>query len=122
VIADHKIKKAEDADDAPVVRLVRNPDILRELVATRRQGQVVVGFAAETGDATGDALEHARAKLVRKGCDLLVLNDVSTGKVFGHRDTEVTILHPNGRDEPVPAGSKEAVAAAIWDAIARLLM
>jgi phosphopantothenoylcysteine decarboxylase/phosphopantothenate--cysteine ligase len=120
-LAAYKIKKTDGVDDAPVVRLVRNPDILAELVAARRPGQLVVGFAAETGDAAGGVLDHARAKLARKGCDLLVVNDVSAGKVFGRSETEVTILYPDGRQTPVPAGTKEVVAEAIWDAVAELL-
>jgi phosphopantothenoylcysteine decarboxylase/phosphopantothenate--cysteine ligase len=120
-VADHKIKKSADADDAPVVRLVRNPDILVELVRDRRPGQVIVGFAAETGDEAGDVLTHARAKLARKGCDLMVVNDVSEGRVFGLNHTEVTLLDSDGRQTPVPAGTKDAVADAIWDAVIELL-
>jgi phosphopantothenoylcysteine decarboxylase/phosphopantothenate--cysteine ligase len=120
-LAEHKIKKSEGDDSAPVVRLVRNPDILRELVAARRPGQVVVGFAAETGDDEGDVLHHATAKLRRKGCDLLVVNDVSEGKVFGHDTTEVTLLSAAGDVTPVPAGTKSAVADAVWDAVLKLL-
>jgi phosphopantothenoylcysteine decarboxylase/phosphopantothenate--cysteine ligase len=116
-VAEHKIKKADGVDDAPVVTLVRNPDILAELVTARRPGQVIVGFAAETGDGHGDVLDHARAKLARKGCDLLVLNDVSGGKVFGQAETEVAILDPAGGVARVPAGSKEKIADAIWDAV-----
>ncbi|MEZ5191190.1 MAG: phosphopantothenoylcysteine decarboxylase [Nocardioides sp.] len=55
--------------------------MLAELAADRRRtGQVVVGFAAETGDPAGSVAEHGRAKLARKGCDLLVVNDVSDGR------------------------------------------
>jgi phosphopantothenoylcysteine decarboxylase / phosphopantothenate---cysteine ligase len=120
-VAEHKIKKASGSEDAPIVRLVRNPDILAELVARRPPGQVVVGFAAETGDEAGGVLRHAREKLARKGCDLLVLNDVSAGKVFGRDDTEVTLLYPDGRQSPVPAGPKEVVAEAVWDAVISLI-
>ena len=120
-IAEYKIKKADHSDDAPIVRLIRNPDILAELVARRPPGQIVVGFAAETGDETGGVLEHARAKLARKGCDLLVLNDVSAGKVFGRDDTEVTLLYPDGRQSPVPAGPKDVVAGSVWDAVVQLI-
>jgi len=120
-VAEHKIKKAAGTQDAPVVRLVRNPDILAELVTRRPPGQIVVGFAAETGDEAAGVLDHARAKLARKGCDLLVLNDVSGGKVFGRADTEVTLLYPDGRQTPVPAGPKEQVAEAVWDAVVALL-
>jgi phosphopantothenoylcysteine decarboxylase/phosphopantothenate--cysteine ligase len=120
-VAEHKIKKGDGSADAPIVRLVRNPDILAELVTRRPAAQIVVGFAAETGDAAGGVLEHARAKLARKGCDLLVLNDVADGKVFGAEHTEVTLLYPDGRQAPLPAGSKEAVAGTIWDAVLDLL-
>jgi phosphopantothenoylcysteine decarboxylase/phosphopantothenate--cysteine ligase len=119
-VQEHKIKKGA-GDDAPVVHLVRNPDILAGLVTARPAGQVVVGFAAETGDESGDVLTHARAKLVRKGCDLLVVNDVSAGQVFGLDHTEVSVLHPDGRVDPVPPGSKDDVAAAIWDAVEKVL-
>ena len=57
-----------------------------------RPGQLVVGFAAETGDDEGDVLTHARAKLARKGCDLLVVNEVSGGQVFGRADNAVVVL------------------------------
>jgi phosphopantothenoylcysteine decarboxylase/phosphopantothenate--cysteine ligase len=119
--AENKIKKSDGDQDGPVLRLVRNPDILAELVLGRRDGQVIVGFAAETGDDAGDVLHHARAKLARKGCDLLVVNDISGGRVFGSGVTEVTILRPDGRAEPVPAGSKEQVADVIWDRVRELL-
>ena len=79
--ADAKIKKRHDPgheDDAPVIELVRNPDILAGLVERRRgsggAAPVIVGFAAETGDETGSVLDLARAKLARKGCDLLAAN------------------------------------------------
>jgi phosphopantothenoylcysteine decarboxylase/phosphopantothenate--cysteine ligase len=120
-VAEHKIKKTDDPDDTPVVRLVRNPDVLAELVTCRAVGQVVVGFAAETGDAAGDVLAHARRKLERKGCDLLVVNDVSQGRVFGRSCTEVTLLDRAGRATMVPEGTKEDVAEQIWDAIVALL-
>ncbi|MBX7558441.1 phosphopantothenoylcysteine decarboxylase, partial [Streptomyces sp. tea 10] len=84
-VGEHKMKKSEDGTD-PVIRLVRNPDILRAVVAQRAERsleQLIVGFAAETGDAEHSVLDFARAKLERKGCDLLVLNEVGTDKVFG---------------------------------------
>lgn len=120
-VAGHKIKKTDDPDDAPVVRLIRNPDVLAELVGRRSEGQVVVGFAAETGDPAGDVLAHARRKLERKGCDLLVVNDVSQGRVFGRSRTQVTLLDRAGGATMVPEGTKEAVADSIWDAIVALL-
>src|SRR3954467_5138929 len=96
------------------VPLVRNPDVLAELVTKRAPGQLVVGFAAETGDDDGDVLTHARAKLARKGCDLLVVNDVSAGQVFGRADNAVVVLAADGAVTEVPRGSKDGVAAAIW--------
>jgi phosphopantothenoylcysteine decarboxylase/phosphopantothenate--cysteine ligase len=130
--AEHKIKKSEGGDDAPVLRLVRTPDVLVELVAARGQrrmggrddgrgaDQVIVGFAAETGDASGNVLDHARSKLARKGCDLLVVNDVSAGKVFGREQSEVTLLEPGGDVTEVPPGGKDEIADAVWDAVLRL--
>jgi phosphopantothenoylcysteine decarboxylase/phosphopantothenate--cysteine ligase len=124
-VADHKIKKTDDPDDAPVVRLVRNPDVLAELVERRREGDpgatVIVGFAAETGDETGDVLHHARAKLARKGCDLLVVNDVSEGKVFGRDTSAVTVLRPGGAVAAEVEGGKDVVADTVWDVVAALL-
>jgi phosphopantothenoylcysteine decarboxylase/phosphopantothenate--cysteine ligase len=79
---------------------------------------VVVGFAAETGDEQGGVLDHARAKLARKGCDLLVVNDVSGGKVFGEAENEVVLLDSAGTATSVPRATKSAVAQAIWDRVA----
>jgi len=81
---------------------------------------VIVGFAAETGDDDGDVLQHARAKLARKGCDLLVVNDVSRGRVFGAERNQVTLLTPSGRAISVPEGNKAEVADAVWDAVTGL--
>lgn len=119
--AHSKIKKSEDPDDAPVVRLVRNPDVLAELTAHRRPGQVVVGFAAETGDDAGGVLDHARAKLARKRCDLLVVNEVGPGKAFGTQDNTVVLLGADGTEKAVGPAGKEQVADEIWDAVVRRL-
>jgi phosphopantothenoylcysteine decarboxylase/phosphopantothenate--cysteine ligase len=114
-----KIKKADDGS-APSIGLVQNPDILSELSHHRpRPEAVIVGFAAETGDATGSVRELATAKLARKGCDLLVVNDVSGGAVFGSPDNEAVILAADGEATDVPLGSKMAVAHAIWDQVTR---
>lgn len=120
-VAEHKIKKSAEPEDAPVVRLVRNPDILVELVAERPPGQVVVGFAAETGDATGDVLDHARRKLARKDCDLLVVNDVAGGRVFGQERNAVTILGRDGEVVSVGEARKDVVADVVWDTVVGLL-
>jgi phosphopantothenoylcysteine decarboxylase/phosphopantothenate--cysteine ligase len=114
-----KIKKRDDVAD-PVITLVRNPDILRELVEVRAaasRDQLIVGFAAETGDSEGDVLEYAEAKLRRKACDLLVLNHVGKGKVFGQDSNSVVILSRSGAAPQEAAGSKADVAAAVMDRI-----
>lgn len=114
-----KIKKRDDHAD-PVISLVRNPDILHELVAVRDAGgnsQLVVGFAAETGDAQGDVLEYAEAKLKRKGCDLLVVNHVGSDKVFGQDHNSVIILSRAGTEPQSASGSKHDVAAVVIDRI-----
>jgi phosphopantothenoylcysteine decarboxylase/phosphopantothenate--cysteine ligase len=116
-VSESKIKKAEDGS-APALELEQNPDILAELSRARpRPGMVVVGFAAETGDETGGVLDHARAKLARKGCDLLVVNDVSGGKVFGSAETEAVVLDAFGRTTEVPRGSKSVLANVVWDRV-----
>ena len=104
-IAESKIKKTDDDNDAPTIVLTRNPDILRGLVTARDEGRiptatVIVGFAAETGDETGGVLDHGRAKLARKGCDLLVVNDVSAGladpemyRVMAEANLPVCLMH-----------------------------
>jgi phosphopantothenoylcysteine decarboxylase/phosphopantothenate--cysteine ligase len=112
---DHKIKKS-GAGPLPIA-LEENPDVLAELVAGRRPGQLLVGFAAETGDASGTVLAHGRAKLARKGCDLLVVNAVGAGKAFGQPDNAAMILGIDGFERAVPLGPKALLAAAVWDAV-----
>jgi phosphopantothenoylcysteine decarboxylase / phosphopantothenate---cysteine ligase len=112
-----KIKKATDGTDSALT-LEQNPDILAELSRDRvRPDAVIVGFAAETGDESSTVLDLAREKLARKGCDLLVVNDVSGGKVFGSAENEAVLLDASGDATPVPRGSKAALAHAIWDAV-----
>lgn len=120
-VATAKMKKS-DGQDAPTVELVRNPDVLAELARDRlREGQVVVGFAAETGDADGDVLTHGRAKARRKGADLLVVNDVGAGRGFGDVPTELTVLDREGEVVATASGTKPEVADAVWDAVVPLL-
>ncbi len=120
-VQDAKIKKSSDGS-APALELVQNPDILAEISSARfRPDALIVGFAAETGDHTGSVLELGRAKLARKRCDLLVVNDVSQGAVFGSADNEVVILGADGTCVEVPHGPKSRVAHAIWDEISRRL-
>jgi phosphopantothenoylcysteine decarboxylase/phosphopantothenate--cysteine ligase len=112
-----KIKKPEDGS-APSLELEQNPDILAEIAHDRaRPEAVVVGFAAETGDETAGVLEHARAKLARKGCDLLVVNDVSGGRVFGSTENEAVVLDTSGSTTPVPRGPKSVLAHVVWDCV-----
>ncbi|MET1035056.1 MAG: bifunctional phosphopantothenoylcysteine decarboxylase/phosphopantothenate synthase [Arthrobacter sp.] len=114
-----KIKKGDDGG-APTIELVRNPDILAELVARRNaEGQrsrlprLVVGFAAETGDAAAGVLEHGHAKLSRKGCELLVVNQVGEKLVFGTDRNSVTVLSADGSGPRRFEGTKDRVAAGI---------
>jgi len=106
------------------IDLVENPDVLAELGQLRREGQVLVGFAAETGDDDGSVLEHGRAKLARKGCDLLVVNEVGerghpTG--FEGEDNAAVVLGADGSATEVALASKDALADAVWDlVVARL--
>ena len=97
-------QEVRDAEPAPI-ELTENPDVLAELVAAAASpGQVLVGFAAETGDDAGTVLEHGRAKLARKGCDLLVVNAVGAGRAFGQADNAAVILGADGGRSTVPFG------------------
>lgn len=129
-VATSKIKKTHGAgdDSAPVITLVRNPDILAEAVAQRdakadseARRRVIVGFAAETGDADGDVLFHARAKLARKGCDVLVANEVGDGVTFGQDESTAHLLRADS-DEVVTVGPapKSHIAAAVVDLAASI--
>ncbi len=116
---DVKIKKTQGAGPAPI-RLVENPDILAELGRARGSSEaattsrpVIVGFAAETHDV----LEHGRQKLARKGCDLLVVNEVGENLTFGAPDNAAVILAADGSVTDVPRGSKDALADVVWDLV-----
>jgi phosphopantothenoylcysteine decarboxylase/phosphopantothenate--cysteine ligase len=113
--SDVKVKKAGSAPEP--LRLVENPDVLRELGAARRPGQVLVGFAAETDRV----LENGRAKLAAKGCDLLVVNQVGGGLAFGTSDNEAVVLGADGTETRVPRGPKEVLADVVWDLVASRL-
>ncbi|OQO94882.1 phosphopantothenoylcysteine decarboxylase [Saccharomonospora piscinae] len=118
--AEHKIKKSDDTS-VPTVELTRNPDVLAGLVRTRRPGQLLVGFAAETGDEHGGVLDHGRAKLKRKGVDLLVLNAVGEGRAFEVDDNTGWLLSSDGVERRIPLGAKSELAATVWDAVAELV-
>ncbi|HOA89475.1 MAG TPA: bifunctional phosphopantothenoylcysteine decarboxylase/phosphopantothenate--cysteine ligase CoaBC [Propioniciclava tarda] len=113
--SDVKIKKS--GDNGLDLHLVQTTDILAGLSAHRARAQVVVGFAAETASDRDDLLALGRAKLARKGCDLLVLNNVSGGAVFGQPSNDVVILDADGVVCTV-SGEKSVVAHRILDAVA----
>ncbi|SEG84160.1 phosphopantothenoylcysteine decarboxylase / phosphopantothenate--cysteine ligase [Nonomuraea solani] len=125
---DAKIKKTDGEPEA--IRLAKNPDILAELGERRRSAradrgvespgvrpEVIVGFAAETHDV----IANGQAKLARKGCDLLVVNQVGEGLAFGTPDNAATVLVAGGEAVEVPFGPKEDLAAAVWDLVAARL-
>ena len=117
-----KIKKVAGSAP-PTITLVENPDILAELAHDRlRADQVVVGFAAETGDAENTVLALGQAKARRKGADLLVVNDVSGGKTFGASDSAVHVLDAAGEVLAEATGTKRDVADVILDAVVPLLV
>jgi len=110
--------KLRRADGVPTIQLEPTDDVLQAVVARRRHGQVIVGFAAETGDAVTRGAE----KLVTKGCDLVVVNDVSKpGVGFDHETNEVVILGRDGEVAQVARTSKRAVAEALLDSVGRRL-
>lgn len=117
-VSEAKIKK-DSGGEPRQIAVERTADVLRALVDARAPGQVIVGFAAETGDEDGDVLAHARAKLTAKGCDFLVVNDVSRGAVFGAEDNQVVILSADPAVEPVVGdrAGKDGVAELVWDHI-----
>ena len=127
-----KIKK--DGQPPEPLRLTENPDILAGLAAARKAreaarsahdpertglvppasvSQVLVGFAAETDTSP----EQARAKLTRKGCDLLVVNPVGNGLGFGTPDNEAVVYGADGTVTPIARGPKEALADVVWDLV-----
>ncbi len=119
-----KIKKGDEG--APAIELLRNDDVLAGAVRARAHGELpnmraIVGFAAETGDANGDVLFHARAKLQRKGCDLLVVNAVGDGRAFEVDSNDGWLLASDGTESALQHGSKTLMASRIVDAIVTFL-
>ncbi|MEU5567072.1 bifunctional phosphopantothenoylcysteine decarboxylase/phosphopantothenate--cysteine ligase CoaBC [Micromonospora musae] len=112
VYAPGKIKKADDGS-APTIELVTNPDIAAELGERRRPEQVLVVFAAETGDAEA----NGRAKLARKRADLIVINEVGTDKVFGADTNAATVIGADGSVTRMPEQSKADLADGVWDLV-----
>jgi phosphopantothenoylcysteine decarboxylase/phosphopantothenate--cysteine ligase len=110
-------QKLTKDDGLPEIVLEPTPDIVSELAAGRRKGQVIVGFAAETHDA----VERGRAKRGRKGVDLMIVNDVTVpGAGFNHDTNVVTIVSAGGTD-PLPLATKSAVADSVLDRALALL-
>jgi phosphopantothenoylcysteine decarboxylase/phosphopantothenate--cysteine ligase len=112
-----KLKKTQQPPEP--IELVENPDILAELVTARNAatspgGQVIVGFAA----ATGDLLANGRAKLAAKGCELLVVSQADDGLGPCAADNEAVVLHSGGPEVTVPCGPKAVLADVIWDLVA----
>lgn len=129
--AEFKIKKSADSEDAPVIQLVRNPDILREVVVRRQQAReagestlgpkLIVGFAAETGSAEKTPLELGREKLQRKGTDFLAVNTVGVNRGFGTDDNTITLLSTLVDEAPVFSGSKKELSVRLWEYVAAFL-
>ncbi|PPH07844.1 bifunctional phosphopantothenoylcysteine decarboxylase/phosphopantothenate--cysteine ligase CoaBC [Rathayibacter sp. AY1H3] len=117
-VADAKIKK-EQQGDRLVLELVKNPDVLAEISASRREGQIVVGFAAETEPDRDAMLALGRAKIARKGCDLLVLNRVGWAEGFQSDSNAVVVLDRAGDIVGEASGSKAEVADRVLDAVVR---
>lgn len=129
--AEFKIKKSADSEDAPVIQLVRNPDILREVVVRRQQAReagesalgpkLIVGFAAETGSAEKTPLELGREKLQRKGTDFLAVNTVGVNRGFGTDDNTITLLSTLNDEVPVFSGSKKELSVRLLEHVAAFL-
>ena len=129
--AEFKIKKSADSEDAPVIQLVRNPDILREVVVRRQQAReagdsvlgpkLIVGFAAETGSAEKTPLELGREKLLRKGTDFLAVNAVGVNRGFGTDDNTITLLSTLVDEAPVFSGSKKELSVRLLEHVAAFL-
>jgi phosphopantothenoylcysteine decarboxylase/phosphopantothenate--cysteine ligase len=117
-----KIKKRPGQEPEPL-HLVQNPDILAGIAAPGPdRPAVVVGFAAETGDEHGSALDYARDKLARKRCDLLVLNRVDDGRAFEVADNAGVLLSAAGDGlVQIPFGPKTVLAGVVCGAIAARL-
>jgi len=115
--AQMKKTKIKKDDMTPVIRLVKNPDILQKLGRSKRKGQILIGFAAETNDV----LENGRAKLEKKNLDMLVLNDVSKpGAGFDYDTNIVRFLHRSGEEEQTELMPKDKVADLILDRVLKL--
>lgn len=122
-----KLKKSagnaeSGGSESYTLELVENPDILAGLAAQRlNEGQVIVGFAAETGDEHTSALEYGRRKALKKGADLLAVNTVGATSGFGDVANEIHVLDSHGQQVGHSAGSKLQVARDLVELIAQRL-
>lgn len=125
--AGFKLKKSADStktggSESYTLELVENPDILAGLASQRlNKGQVIVGFAAETGDEHTSALEYGRRKALKKGADLLAVNTVGATSGFGDVANEIHVLDSHGQQVGHSAGSKLHVARDLVELIAQRL-
>ena len=123
--AGFKLKKSTDSDETDksyTLELVENPDILAGLASQRlNKGQVIVGFAAETGDEHTSALEYGRRKALKKGADLLAVNTVGATSGFGDVANEIHVLDSCGQQVGHSAGSKLHVARDLVELISQQL-
>ena len=108
--AQHEVKLEKSVFSA--IEVIANPDILSTLAAARRQGQLIIGFAAQTGS---DGVKMAQAKLVNKGIDAIYFNDVSGGAIFGSDMTEGLLISKDGQITTISPTSKDTLAAILLD-------
>jgi phosphopantothenoylcysteine decarboxylase/phosphopantothenate--cysteine ligase len=123
-VADYRVEEVsplkrtkESAPGGLALELVETADILAGLVRTRRDGQTIVGFAAETPDEGESLVERGRRKAARKGTDLLAVNEVGWQRGFESTDNEVVLIGAAGDVVASARGSKRAVAEALWNAV-----
>ena len=111
--SNQKIKKQQN-ESGLMLELLENPDILKKLGHSKREGQVVIGFAAETTNV----LEYAKAKLEKKKADVIIANDVSNSRIGFNSDShQVTLLTKDGHIVNLPENSKEELALNIWESL-----
>ncbi|WIE66639.1 bifunctional phosphopantothenoylcysteine decarboxylase/phosphopantothenate synthase [Curtobacterium sp. MCLR17_036] len=120
-VLEEKLKKDAQGERMSL-ELVRNPDVLADLVAARRAGQVVVGFAAETEPDRAARIELGRAKIARKPADLLVVNHVGWSAGFEREENAIEVLVPGGEVVRETSGTKAEVATAVLDLVATALV
>jgi phosphopantothenoylcysteine decarboxylase/phosphopantothenate--cysteine ligase len=114
-ISDTKIKKNDSSELS--IDLVKNIDVLEELLHIKKPNQVIVGFAAETAEISTDLLSLGREKLLRKNTDYLFLNPVSWDLGFGQEDNNVTFLNSQGDIVVEVSGPKRVVASTVLDTL-----